>query len=168
MSSRNIEQLADQRREKFLTEFTQSAKYQELRNRLKQAIFRLGMEKIKKQTSAKKLSTDEKDKFKASLYIFLQSKMKACLTEAVTVRHRDRLHKDIVGQLEVIAGAREDRIREGYQEDPHEKFSRLALEFDTISDLENAEKNFVNHLVDYPTDAKKWGEFAQFSLRYGL
>ena len=48
MSSKNIEQLADQRREKFLTEFTQSSKYQELRNRLKQAIFRLGMEKIKK------------------------------------------------------------------------------------------------------------------------
>jgi tetratricopeptide (TPR) repeat protein len=168
MSSQNIAQLADQRREKFLTEFTQSSKYQELRNRLKQAIFRLGMEKIKKQTSAKKLSADEKDKFKASLYIFLQRKMRECLAEAVTVRHRSRLHNDIVSQLEVIEGGRQDKICEGYQEDSATKFSRLALEFDTLTDLESAEKNFVNHLVDHPTDGKKWGEFAQFALRYGL
>ena len=168
MSSQNIAQLAEQRREKFLTEFTQSSKYQELRNRLKQAIFRLGMEKIKKQTCAKKLSADEKDKFKASLYIFLQRKMRECLAEAVTVRHRSRLHNDIVSQLEVIEGARQDKICEGYQEDSATKFSRLALEFDTLTDLESAEKNFVNHLVDHPTDGKKWGEFAQFALRYGL
>jgi len=32
-----------------LTEFTQSTKYQQLRNRLKQAIFRLAVEKFKKQ-----------------------------------------------------------------------------------------------------------------------
>ena len=108
------------------------------------------MEKIKKQTSAKKLTPDEKDKFKASLYIFLQRKMRDCLTEAVTVRHRSKLHNDIVTQLEVIEGGRLDKICEGVQEDSSQKFSRLALEFDTISDLENAERNFVNHLIDHP------------------
>jgi hypothetical protein len=34
--------------------------------------------------------------------------------------------------------------------------------------VENAEKNFVNHLTDDPSDAAKWGEYAQFCLRYGL
>ena len=168
MSSQNIQQLADLRREKFLTDFTQSSKYQELRNRLKQSIFRLGMEKIKKQTSARKLTPDEKDKFKASLYIFLQKKMQECLTEAVANRHRSKLHNDIVSQLEVVEGSRLDKICEGYQEDSSQKFTRLALEFDTIQDLENAEKNFVNHLIDHPQDANKWGEFAQFALRNGL
>lgn len=94
--------------------------------------------------------------------------MRECLAEAVTVRHRSRLHNDIVSQLEVIEGGRQDKICEGYQEDSATKFSRLALEFDTLTDLESAEKNFVNHLVDHPTDGKKWGEFAQFALRYGL
>ena len=37
-----------------------------------------------------------------------------------------------------------------------------------MRDVENAERNFVNHLVDYPNDAEKWEEFAQFCLRYGL
>lgn len=37
-----------------------------------------------------------------------------------------------------------------------------------MRDIENAERNFVNHLVDNPGDAEKWEEFAQFCLRYGL
>ena len=94
--------------------------------------------------------------------------MRDCLTEAVTVRHRSKLHNDIVTQLEVVEGARLDKVCEGVQEDSAQKFSRLALEFDTITDVENAEKNFVNHLIDHPQDGKKWGEFAQFALRYGL
>ena len=78
------------------------------------------MEKVKKQCSAKSLSLDEKDKFKANLYIFLQSKMKDCLTEAVTLRHRAKLHHDIISQLEVIEGSRLDKIHEGVQESTSE------------------------------------------------
>ena len=126
------------------------------------------MEKIKKQCSAKALTADEKDKFKANLYIFLQSKMKDCLTEAVTLRHRAKLHHDIISQLEVIEGSRLDKIHEGVQETTAEQYTRLAQEFDTITDVENAEKNYINHLIEHPNDGKKWGEFAQFSLRYGL
>lgn len=44
----------------------------------------------------------------------------------------------------------------------------MAEEFDTVRDIENAEKNFVNHLVDHPDDSQKYEEFAQFCLRYGL
>jgi hypothetical protein len=47
-----IESQAERRRERFLTEFTQSHKFKELRNRLKQAIFRIAVEKYKKEVSA--------------------------------------------------------------------------------------------------------------------
>jgi hypothetical protein len=43
----------------------------ELRNRLKQAIFRIAVEKYKKQMGPEPLSKDERESFKASLYIFL-------------------------------------------------------------------------------------------------
>ena len=50
------ESQAEARREKFLTDFTQLPKYLELRNRLKQAIFRLGAEMIKKKTGSAPLT----------------------------------------------------------------------------------------------------------------
>lgn len=162
------EKLAEARREKFLTEFTQLPKYLELRNRLKQAIFRLGAEMIKKKTGAAPLSASAKDKLKAELYIFLQTKTKKCLEEAILSTQRSSLHSDIVSQFENISGAREDKFYESFRETTLEKFDRLALEFDTVRDIENAERNFVNHLVDEPNDARKWEEFAQFCLRYGL
>ena len=79
-----------------MTEFTQLPKYQELRNRLKQAIFRLGTEMIKKKTGPKPLTGEEKDKLKAELYIFLQTKMKSCLQDAILSTHRNSLHTDII------------------------------------------------------------------------
>ena len=60
MQANQIEKLAEARREKFLTEFTQLPKYLELRNRLKQAIFRLGAEMIKKKSGAQPLNTQQK------------------------------------------------------------------------------------------------------------
>jgi NAD(P)H-nitrite reductase large subunit len=76
--------LAEQRRERFLTEFTQSYKYTEVRNRLQEAIFRLGVEKFKKQVGGgKQLDLAQKNKFKAELYIFLQKKLKECLSQAI-------------------------------------------------------------------------------------
>mmetsp|Transcript_45851 Transcript_45851/g.60758 ORF Transcript_45851/g.60758 Transcript_45851/m.60758 type:complete len:87 (-) Transcript_45851:1822-2082(-) len=55
-----MEKVAEARREKFLTEFTQLPKYLELRNRLKQAIFRLGSEMIKKKAGAQPLTQQDK------------------------------------------------------------------------------------------------------------
>ena len=103
------EKLAEARREKFLTEFTQLPKYLELRNRLKQAIFRLGAEMIKKKTGSAPLTASQKDKLKAELYIFLQTKMKACLQEAILSTQRNSLHSDIVNQFESIASGRDDK-----------------------------------------------------------
>ena len=50
-----MEGLADSRRERFLTEFTQSTKYVEIRTRLQEAIFRLGVEKFKRQFGSGKI-----------------------------------------------------------------------------------------------------------------
>lgn len=67
-----IESQAERRRERFLTEFTQSHKFKELRNRLKQAIFRIAVEKYKKEVSANhQLTAEDRTKFKANLYILL-------------------------------------------------------------------------------------------------
>jgi len=60
MQASYMEKMAEARREKFLTEFTQQTKYLELRNRLKQAIFRLGSEMIKKKTSSAPLTAADK------------------------------------------------------------------------------------------------------------
>lgn len=92
--------LAESRREKFLNEFTQSYKYTEIKARLQEAIFRLGVEKFKKQYGGtKKLDEATKNKFKAELYIFLQKKLKDCLTEAIS-NPQSALPQDIVSQFE--------------------------------------------------------------------
>lgn len=93
--------LAESRRERFLTEFTQSYKYTEIRSKLQEAIFKLGVEKFKKQVGGGKvLDSAQKNKFKAELYIFLQKKLKECLKEAISETQRESLPQDIVTQFE--------------------------------------------------------------------
>jgi len=95
--------LAESRRERFLTEFTQSYKFTEIRSRLQEAIFKLGVEKFKKQIGGGKvLDAAAKNKFKAELYIFLQKKLKECLTEAISGSQKQVLPADIVTQFEQI------------------------------------------------------------------
>lgn len=84
--------LAESRRERFLTEFTQSHKFTEIRQRLQKNIFQLGVEKYKKQIGGgKQLDAASKNKFKAELYIFLQKKLKECLNEAITETQSESL-----------------------------------------------------------------------------
>lgn len=89
--------LAESRRERFLTEFTQSYKYTEIRALLQEAIFKLGVEKFKKQIGGgKMLNAAQKNKFKSELYIFLQKKLKECLKEAISGSQKLSLPVDIV------------------------------------------------------------------------
>lgn len=122
---------------------------------------------IKKKASAQPLTPVSKGKLKAELYIFLQSKMKACLQEAVLETQRNNLHSDIVAQFEKIDLLRKDQKLESYYEDETTKFCRLAHEFDTVRDVENTERNCVNYFVQGNYDKLKLGEFAQICLRYG-
>ena len=98
-----METLADSRRERFLTEFTQSNKYVEIRTKLQEAIFRLVVEKFKRQIGpGKKIDAATKDKFKAELYIFFQKKLKVMMEIADT---KHNLPSDIVSQLESLREA---------------------------------------------------------------
>jgi hypothetical protein len=80
LSSKQLEAMAETRRERFLAEFTQSHKYVSIRTNLQEAIFRLAVEKFKRQIGTKKaLTQQDKSKFKSELYIFLQKKLMDCL-----------------------------------------------------------------------------------------
>ena len=79
-----------------------------------------------------------------------------------------QLHPDLTNQFSIIEERKCDRIASSFTELPKEKFSRLAAEFDAVADVANAEKHYVNHLIDFPADADKWGEYAQFALKHGL
>ena len=71
---------------------------------------------IKKKTGAAPLTANAKDQLKAELYIFLQTKMKQCLNDAILTTQRNSLHSDIVSQFEAIAGARDDKVFESFRE----------------------------------------------------
>lgn len=51
---------------------------------------------IKKKAGASPLTMQDKSQLKAELYIFLQTKMKTCLQEAILLNQRNSLHSDIV------------------------------------------------------------------------
>jgi len=103
LSTKQMETLAESRRERFLTEFTQSNKYVEIRTKLQEAIFRLVVEKFKRQIGpGKKIDAATKDKFKAELYIFFQKKLKEIM-EIADQKHN--LPSDIVSQLESLREA---------------------------------------------------------------
>lgn len=165
-TSMNPEVQAEQRRERFLTDFTQSYKYTEIRTRLQEAIFRLGVEKFKKQVGGgKQLDAAAKNKFKAELYIFLQKKLKECLHQAM---QEQDLPLDISSQYKNLEKEKNLSIQSSFTEEQEAKHSRLAEEFDVIQDVECAEREYVNNLLDDPNNKEKWYEFALFSLKFGM
>lgn len=121
-SVRQQEAAIDQRREKFLTEFTQNSKYMELRNRLKQAIFRLAVEKFKKEMGPEPLTKTERDKFKASLYLFMQKKLVDSLSDAMDRAKADGVHTDISKQYSAIEEVKSDRITASHKESKMQKY----------------------------------------------
>ena len=161
--------LAESRRERFLTEFTQSHKYTEIRALLQEAIFKLGVEKFKKQIGGGKvLCSAQKNKFKSELYIFLQKKLKECLKEAISGSQKSSLPADIVTQFEHIEDSKNQLVEGSFSEDSDAKHQRLADEFDVICDVKNVEREYVNMLVEASDSADKWYEFALFSLKYHM
>lgn len=169
MNAQQADLLAESRREKFLTEFTQSYKYTEIKARLQEAIFRLGVEKFKKQYGGlKKLDTAQKNKFKAELYIFLQKKLKDCLSEAITQTQQATLPPDIVAQFEQIKDKQTALQEQSFRETSAQKHTRLADEFAIIFDVANTEREFVNMLIANPQNADKWYELALFSLKFNM
>lgn len=63
--------MREQRKEKFLIEFNTGTKYLVLREKLKKAVLRFAVEKYKKEIGQRGLTAEERDKFKAELYVYL-------------------------------------------------------------------------------------------------
>ena len=47
-----------------------------------------------------------------------------------------------------------------FTETNKERYVRLAKEFETANDIPNAEKQFVNYLVEFPNEAPMWYNYA--------
>lgn len=76
---------------------------------------------------------EERDKFKANLYIYLNEQMKLTLDEAIDVE-RENLHQDIVGQKEYLKEERNNYMKKCFKETPEQMNERLHKEFDIIRD----------------------------------
>ena len=100
-----MEKEIDKRRNNFIETFTGgNPKYNVVKEKLKQAVFRLGVEQYKKSVSANAPMTQaQKNDFKSKLYIFLQKKLKDTLLDAIyphrydqQVQRPDDIHNDIL------------------------------------------------------------------------
>jgi hypothetical protein len=120
-----------------LIEFNSSQLYSSLRQKLKKAIFRLAVEKYNKQVDHKGLpSKQQKEKFKAELYTFLQEQMKVFLNQAMDMHIENSqynqgtpMHNDLImshkGKEQEIA----TKIEKSFKETEYEKFNRHYQEY---------------------------------------
>lgn len=66
------------------------------------------------------------------------------MDEAVCLKQRSHLHSDIVTQFEKLRNEEDEKVEMSYRESSQDQYDRLALEYDTVRDLENAERNYIN------------------------
>lgn len=71
--------MREHKKEKFLLEFNTSGKYYVLREKLKKALFRIVVEKLRKEVTQTSFTPEEKDKFKAKVYAYLNEQIKSTL-----------------------------------------------------------------------------------------
>jgi tetratricopeptide (TPR) repeat protein len=128
------------------------------------------VEKYKKEVSAQAaLSLEDRTKFKANLYILLQQVMQYALKKAMTNgKSNSGLHADIVQQYDKLDHNRRQLVDNCFNESNKDRYLRLSKEFETANDIKNAEKQFVNYLVEFPRDCDMWSNYAQFALRHGM
>jgi len=91
LSSHQMRDVREQKKEKFLVEFNTSGKYHALRDKLKKAVFRLAVEKYKKTVGPEGFKGADRAKFKAELYTYLNEQLKLTLNAAVEIE-RENLH----------------------------------------------------------------------------
>ena len=121
-----------------MIEFNSHAKFLVLREKLKKAIFRLVIEKYKKTVGPKGLSTDERDKFKAEIYTYLNEQIKVSIDLAIDMQ-KESLHHDIVHQNEFMKDVK--ARKKTFNETDQEREMRLYREFDIIGDKKSAERH---------------------------
>ena len=137
-------ELRENRKERFLTEFNTSSKYHVLRDKLKKALFRMIVEKFKKEVGPKGLTAEERVKYKAKIYAFLNEQIKETIDQAISVINND-LHQDIVTQHNMIKEERATRITKAFLDSADsEKQARLQKEYITLDDRDNTEIALLN------------------------
>eukprot|EP00347_Sterkiella_histriomuscorum_P008804 403343688 len=161
-------EMREQRKEKFLQEFNTSAKYFVLRDKLKKAVLRFVVEKYKREQGNKILTQDEREKFKAELYVYLNEMMVTTVQQAIDST-KDTLHTDIWMQQNVIRDERLARANKLPQESLKEKCLRLYKEFDVINDQENSERWLVHCITKEGLyNFEYFTQLQQFCLKYGM
>ena len=87
--------------------------------------------------------------------------MQYALKKAMTHgKSNQNLHADIVQQYDRLEKDRRVLIDNCFTETNKERYVRLATEFETANDIPNAEKQFVNYLVEFPAEADMWYDYA--------
>jgi len=169
--------MREQKKEKFLQDFSNNPKYFLIRERFKKAVLLFVVEKYKKEVGPKGLTALEREKFKANLYVYLNEQMKAMLNNVLDNERQD-LNQDIWMQRDVLKDEKQARIAKGLQESALDRAKRLANEFDVVNDQENAERCLTNWFVladnqwkldesfPLPKHFLKWGKYLRGEYYY--
>lgn len=91
--------------------------------------------------------------------------MKITLDKAIDCE-RDNMHSDIVAAKDYQRDLKENLKKKNYRETEVEKYKRLYMEFDSIGDYENAEKNIQNYVFKCDNE-EAWVEYSKLALKYG-
>ncbi|CDW74115.1 tetratricopeptide repeat protein [Stylonychia lemnae] len=161
-------EMREQRKEKFLIEFNVGSKYSVLREKLKKSVLRFVVEKYKREIGNKNLTQEERAKFKANLYVYVNELMKKTLSDAID-QNKEQIHQDIWMQKDSLRDDKQNKINKSFNENFEDKCKRLYKEFDIKNDQENSEKWLLNCLYDckyrpYPM----YRDYARFCLKYGM
>lgn len=137
-----------------------------LKDKLKKAVLRFVVEKYKREIGNKQLSKEERDKFKANMYVYLNELMIQTVQKAIEAS-KDTLHVDIYAQQNVIRDERQNRATKSFQDaNLEEKCMRLYREGEITNDFEQQEKwllNCYNHQGSYYFGY--YGQFASLCLK---
>ena len=125
--------MRENRKEKFIIEFSTNPKYFVLRDKLKKAILRIAADRYRKKVGHKGLTQTERDKFKAELYCFLNNQMRTIIPEILNFHSTD-IHQDIIQQKQVLTEEKNKQLAKTFTEADKDKNLRLFQEFDNLGD----------------------------------
>lgn len=148
------------RKEQFLYDFNVSGKYKILKERLKKSIVKICRDKFQKTGSITGITLDQRDQFYSELYVFLIEEMRQTLGEVIKTK-REELHEDIIVGYDQTLKERDKVLATVSKESPAETLQKLAMEYEILNNLGQAEKNLLNLLSLNKRDSKNWFIYAK-------
>lgn len=136
---------------------------------------RLAVDKYHKTVGSQQAFTpQQRDKFKADLYCFLTEQMRVAM-DLIFRHHAGELNPDLVGGRETAGEERRRRAEKCWADEGlRQKAERLFREFDTIRDVENAERQMLilctqeteDSVGDEISITDYWEQYSRFALQY--